>query len=76
MPPAMGLVCFRLKASNLVNEKLNKKINESGKIHLTPAKVGDIYILRFAVCSRLTEEEDISLAWREVQDQVDSITNK
>ena len=35
----MGLVCFRVKASNVVNEKLNKKINEAARIHITPAKI-------------------------------------
>ena len=37
--PRMGLVCFRLKASNAVNETLNKNINETGKIHITPSKI-------------------------------------
>jgi hypothetical protein len=32
------------------------------------------YILRFAVCSRFTVLSDITLAWQEVLDQVQSIT--
>ena len=47
----LGLVCFRLKASNAVNEKLNAKINDSGRIHITPSKIREKFILRFAVCS-------------------------
>lgn len=62
----MGLVCFRLKQSNEINEKLLKKINERGIIHLVPSKIGDVYFLRMAVCSRYTEQEDIQLSWREV----------
>ena len=38
---------------NNLNEILNKRINDGGKIHITPSKVGPTYILRFAVCSRL-----------------------
>ena len=70
VPPKLGLVCFRLKASNAVNETLNKKINDAGKIHITPSKIRETYILRFAVCSRFTVETDIQLAWQEILNQV------
>ena len=44
----MGLVCFRLKdKDNMANEKLNARINADGRIHMTPAYIGDIYILRY-----------------------------
>ena len=39
VPSTMGLVCFRLKASNAVNETLNKNINDTGKIHITPSMI-------------------------------------
>ncbi len=46
-PPKMGLICFRLRdKSNETNERLNKAINDSGKIHITPSKIGDVYFLR------------------------------
>ena len=70
VPPKLGLVCFRLRASNTVNETLNKKINDAGKIHITPSKIRETYILRFAVCSRFTLETDIQLAWQEILTQV------
>ena len=62
----MGLVCFRLKGSNAINETLNKKVNDGGKIHMTPSKIGDVFFLRFAVCSRFTESKDIKYAWEEI----------
>jgi len=65
-PVTMGLVCFRLKGPNHLNEILNKRINDGGKIHITPSKVGPTYILRFAVCSRFTESHDIDFAWTEI----------
>ncbi len=46
----MGLVCFRLKGSNAVNETLNRKINDHGKIHITPAKI------RFVTLAILTNK--------------------
>ncbi|XP_054285174.1 aromatic-L-amino-acid decarboxylase [Macrosteles quadrilineatus] len=63
----MGLVCFRLKGSNELNENLLKRINGNGKIHLVPSKIRDTYFLRMAVCSRYTESEDIKFSWDEVQ---------
>lgn len=62
----MGLVCFRLKGANEVNEKLLKRINGRGKIHLVPSKIDDTYFLRMAVCSRFTTPEDMEFSWQEV----------
>ncbi|XP_045123103.1 aromatic-L-amino-acid decarboxylase-like [Portunus trituberculatus] len=72
-PVTLGLVCFRLNADNEVNEELLKKINAAGVIHMVPAKHQDMFYLRFAVCSRLTEERDVVLAWREVAKQADTV---
>jgi len=35
-----------------VNENLNMRINEAKRIHITPCKIREQLILRFAVCSR------------------------
>lgn len=62
----MGLVCFRLKGSNEINEALLKRINGRGKIHMVPSKVNDVYFLRMAVCSRFTVSDDMVVSWNEV----------
>lgn len=64
----MGLVCFRLKGSNELNEALLKRINGRGKIHLVPSKINDVYFLRMAVCSRFTASEDMDYSWAEVSE--------
>lgn len=70
----MGLVCFRLKGqSNEVNERLLKRINARGTIHLVPSKIREMYFLRMAVCSRLTEKEDMDSSWKEVRESADDI---
>lgn len=66
-PVHLGLVCFRRKGPNSVNENLIKRINDRRKIHMTPTIVRDSFILRFAVCSRYTTLEDVDFAWREIQ---------
>ena len=70
VPPVLGLVCFRLKGDNDINERLCKNINEDNKIHITPSKICERFILRFAVCSRFTVSSDVSYAWQQVQHHV------
>jgi len=73
VPPAMGLVCFRLKGDTSLNENLLKKINDGGKIHMVPSKLRGVFILRFAVCSRYTESHDVILAWNEIRSLADQL---
>lgn len=77
VPVTLGLVCFRLAGcDNETNERLNKSINDEGEIHLTPSKVGDMFILRMAVCSRFTEFEDILKTYEIVKRHADKITKE
>ncbi|XP_012262172.1 aromatic-L-amino-acid decarboxylase [Athalia rosae] len=69
----VGLVCFRLKASNDVNEAFLKRINGAGYIHLVPSKIKDTYFLRLAVCSRLSESIDIQNSWKEIKLRADEV---
>lgn len=62
----MGLVCFRLKGSNELNQLLLKKINKSREIHLVPCQLSGRFVLRFAICARTTESCHIQQAWRHI----------
>lgn len=55
----MGLVCFRLKGSDKLNEKLLSNINASGKIHMVPASVNEQYVIRFCVNAENSTDDDI-----------------
>uniref|UniRef100_A0A8C1MX10 Aromatic-L-amino-acid decarboxylase n=2 Tax=Cyprinus carpio TaxID=7962 RepID=A0A8C1MX10_CYPCA len=59
----LGLVCFRLKGSNELNETLLKRINNARNIHLVPCQLAGKFVLRFAVCARTTESRHIQEAW-------------
>ncbi|XP_066260926.1 aromatic-L-amino-acid decarboxylase-like isoform X2 [Euwallacea similis] len=59
----LGLVCFRLKGPDKLNEKLLSNINASGKLHMVPANVNDKYVIRFCVVSHEAAENDIDHAW-------------
>ncbi|KAM9024759.1 fidgetin-like protein 1 [Ara ararauna] len=62
----LGLVCFRLKGSNELNEALLKSINEAKKIHLVPCHLREKFVLRFAICSRTVESTHIKSAWQHI----------
>ncbi|ELK12691.1 Aromatic-L-amino-acid decarboxylase [Pteropus alecto] len=63
----LGLVCFRLKGSNKLNEALLEKINTTKKIHLVPCHLRDQFVLRFAICSRMVESSHVHRAWEHIR---------
>ncbi|KPM04791.1 Pyridoxal-dependent decarboxylase-like protein [Sarcoptes scabiei] len=69
----MGLVCFRLKGSNDLNERLINSINHGRKIFLTPCKVKEKFIIRFAICARTTNENDIFFSWNLIKEFTDNL---
>ncbi|RUS79617.1 hypothetical protein EGW08_012617 [Elysia chlorotica] len=69
----LGLVTFRLKGDNSMNERLNKMINDSRLIHMTPSEVKGQYFLRFAICAASTQEADVNFAWKVVQEMADKV---
>lgn len=64
----MGMVCFRIKGSDGLNEKLLSIINKSGKLHLSPARINEKSIIRFCVCHQHANEEDIDYAWNTISE--------
>ncbi|KAJ4801749.1 Tyrosine decarboxylase [Rhynchospora pubera] len=80
VPRYFATVCFRfvhadetdggneaLGINNEINKKLLERINASGKIYMTHAVIGGIYVIRFAVGATLTEEHHVRDAWKVVQ---------
>ncbi|XP_022239200.1 aromatic-L-amino-acid decarboxylase-like isoform X2 [Limulus polyphemus] len=65
-PVTLGLVCFRVKGPDALNGEVLRLINERGRITLTPTIFKEMYVIRFAVCSKDTKSEDIRYAWREI----------
>ncbi|XP_023713317.1 aromatic-L-amino-acid decarboxylase [Cryptotermes secundus] len=59
----LGLVCFRLKGTDELNQKLLSNINASGKIHMVPASVNEKYVIRFCAVVQNATEEQIDYAW-------------
>lgn len=43
-----------------------ERLMASGKIYLVTANVRSQLVIRYVVCSRLTEERDVKFAWDEI----------
>ncbi|XP_016053821.1 PREDICTED: aromatic-L-amino-acid decarboxylase isoform X3 [Miniopterus natalensis] len=63
----LGLVCFRLKGSNKLNEDLLDRISSAKKIHLVPCHLRGRFVLRFAICARTVEPAHVQQAWAHIQ---------
>ena len=72
-PVIMGLVCFRLKGTNELNQRLIKNINDDGKIFMTQAKLNEKFILRFAITGVPGKLEDITFAFKNIVEQANNI---
>jgi aromatic-L-amino-acid decarboxylase len=62
-PRSFSLVCFRREGSDADNEALLERVNASGEIFLSHTRLDGRFVLRLAVGSARTTEEDVRLAW-------------
>ncbi len=73
-PPALGLVCFRLKSSNEDNATLMARVVATGKLFLVNTLLGDLFTLRLAVGSPATTPEHIDAAWGVIVEEASKMT--
>ncbi|CAI0544256.1 unnamed protein product, partial [Linum tenue] len=73
VPRRFSMVCFRMGVANLANKKLLESINGSGRVFMTHAVAGGIYMLRLAVGATLTETRHVVEAWKVVREQADAM---
>jgi aromatic-L-amino-acid decarboxylase len=62
-PRHFSLVCFRRRGPDEENERLLERVNGSGEVFLSHARLGGRYALRLAVGNFRTTEDDVRLAW-------------
>jgi aromatic-L-amino-acid/L-tryptophan decarboxylase len=62
-PRRFSLVCFRRDGSDEENEALLERVNASGEIFLSHTRLDGRYVIRLAIGSARTTEDDVRLAW-------------
>jgi aromatic-L-amino-acid/L-tryptophan decarboxylase len=62
-PRRFSLVCFRKEGTDEENEALLGRVNASGEVFLSHTRLDGRYVIRLAVGSARTTEDDVRLAW-------------
>jgi aromatic-L-amino-acid decarboxylase len=62
-PRPFSVVCFRWKGSDEENEEILERVNASGDVFISHTRLGGRHVLRLAIGSFRTTEDDVRLAW-------------
>ena len=68
-PRRFSLVCFRRDGSDEENEALLARVNARGRVFLSHTRLDGRYVLRLAIGNARTTEDDVRLAWDELNDR-------
>ena len=80
-PAPFSTVCFRFHPEgtddenklNQLNKKLLQAINATHQIFLSHTKLGETYIIRFAISNLRTEKEHVERAWKLIQTEAQKL---
>jgi aromatic-L-amino-acid/L-tryptophan decarboxylase len=70
-PAILNLICFRLKASDELNEELLRRLNRSGKLYLSHTRLNGKYTIRFCVAQTRTELRHVQQAWDAIRSEAE-----
>ncbi|HZM14106.1 MAG TPA: pyridoxal-dependent decarboxylase, partial [Bacteroidales bacterium] len=80
-PVVLNTVCFRfepegmsLQQANRLNEKINHKLNDTGRIYLTHTTVDGRYVLRMVTAQTTVSERHVLNAWEMIKDYVSGLS--
>jgi aromatic-L-amino-acid decarboxylase len=62
-PRRFSVVCFRRKGGDEENEAIVERVNRSGEAFLSHTRLNGRYVIRLAIGSERTTEDDIHRAW-------------
>ena len=63
-PVSLNLVCFRLRSGDDSNQALLDRVNRSGEMYLTHARIDGRLVLRMAIGQAKTQRRHVEQAWR------------
>ncbi len=73
-PVSVGLVCFRHRAGDALNQTLMDRLNASGALYLTHTRLDDRLVLRLAVGAPATRREHVEAAWTRIVETARGLT--
>jgi aromatic-L-amino-acid decarboxylase len=62
-PRPFSVVCFRRNGTDEENARLLEQVNASGELFISHTRLNDRYVLRLAIGSERTTEDDVRRAW-------------
>jgi aromatic-L-amino-acid/L-tryptophan decarboxylase len=72
-PRPFSVVCFRRDGSDDLNEQILERVNAGGEVFISHTRLGGRYVLRLAIGSFRTTEEDVRLAWEVVRREAEAV---
>jgi aromatic-L-amino-acid decarboxylase len=70
-PATFGLVCFRHRGGNEINQRLLDSLNASGKLLLSHTRLNDRLTLRFSIGQTNTQLHHVQRAWEAIRAAAD-----
>jgi aromatic-L-amino-acid decarboxylase len=82
-PVPLNTVCFRYRPdgmednkANLLNEKINHALNDTGKIYLTHTKIDGRYVLRMVTAQTNLTERHVLKAWDMIRETASALSSQ
>jgi len=66
-PVPLGLVCFRHRGGDAVNQAILDQVNNSGKMYMSHTRLDDKLTLRLCVAQTHTAREHVERAWQTIR---------
>ena len=66
-PRQFSVVCFRLTGEDERNRALLERVNASGELFISHTRLDGRYVLRLAIGSERTTEDDVRRAWEVIR---------
>ncbi|XP_030746672.1 3,4-dihydroxyphenylacetaldehyde synthase-like [Sitophilus oryzae] len=69
----LGVICFKLRQSEAVTQRILENIAKRRKIYIMPYYYKKQLLFRFVICSRFITVEDVECSWREISSQTSEV---